>query len=515
MYGVLTLLADKFHAMPDGMAKSDAAAKIFGARMGSEMIPILNELGGKLDSVKAEAQSLGIVWDEEGIKKMEALHHSATQLEGAMQGLALELTNDLGSSLIDIGKELATDIKLFAEFLGLGKTAEDKKIGKRNMAQAALQQPNMANDPNAEYWKQLQLYKAQNTAKLSQDQAQTAHGYPASWNRQKIDAHNSEVESLKADANRLDSEIDRVAGQILADQKKLEPKARPLGGGGGNEGGGNRGSADSEVDPTQLEESLRLNENRRLAFLDEARAQERQQINDNIEQIKEAEQKAADSLREFVNSIDFSAGKGLFPAGKLPIATLAPQMADHSQIDNEAEKYAHSIFDPLFNFGEKWDKQWKQIRANMLRDVGQTMESQLFKGLFGDPSGRGGRGWDGSGGDGKSGHNGLVNQGIGHLSGLLGGLFGKKTSPVSNGTGASGAGTVLSAAASAMQIGKKGSTGGGGIQVILNNNGNPLQVDQTQQSGGDGGEGQVIQIMLKQLETNGPVSRGIQGLFNQ
>jgi DNA-binding Xre family transcriptional regulator len=63
MQGVLSMLADKFHAMPDGMVKSDAAAKIFGARMGSEMIPILDALGGKMDELKAEAQALGVVWD--------------------------------------------------------------------------------------------------------------------------------------------------------------------------------------------------------------------------------------------------------------------------------------------------------------------------------------------------------------------------------------------------------------------------------------------------------------------
>jgi hypothetical protein len=100
--------------------------------------------------------------------------------------------------------------------------------------------------------------------------------------------------------------------------------------------------------------------------------------------------------------------------------------------------------------------------------------------------------------------------------GLLGdvlGLFGKKgTAVTSNGGLGGGAGTVPDAAASLLQMGK-GANGTGGIQVILNNQGPPMQVDQTQQSGGDGGEGQVIQIMLKQLETNGPVAQGIAGLL--
>jgi hypothetical protein len=68
---------------------------------------------------------------------------------------------------------------------------------------------------------------------------------------------------------------------------------------------------------------------------------------------------------------------------------------------------------------------------------------------------------------------------------------------------------VATAAASVMQMGK--SAGSGGISVVLNNSGAPLQVDQTQHT--DGGEGQVVQIMLKQLETNGPVAQGIMGLL--
>jgi hypothetical protein len=167
--------------------------------------------------------------------------------------------------------------------------------------------------------------------------------------------------------------------------------------------------------------------------------------------------------------------------------------------------------DPLFNFGERWDKQWKQIRSNMLRDVGQMAESQLFGALFGDPAGRGGKGLDGSGG-----HRGVAGQATGIVGSLIG-LFTKKSQATSNGGLGSGAGTVPSAAASVLQMGKSAlsGSGGGGIQVILNNNAAPMEVTQTQQSGGSGAdpEGMVIQIMLKQLETNGPIAQGITGLL--
>src|SRR5581483_2351457 len=148
------------------------------------------------------------------------------------------------------------------------------------------------------------------------------------------------------------------------------------------------------------------------------------------------------------------------------------------EIQGESEKFAHSVFDPLFDLGNRWDQTWKRIRENMLRDLGQNMESLLFKGLFGDPQGSGGRGWTGIESSSKR------HSISGEPGGLLGDLFGmfkKKSSVASNGNLGSGAGTIPTAAASLMQMGN-GSSASGGIQVILNNQGAPMQVSQTQQS---------------------------------
>jgi len=213
-----------------------------------------------------------------------------------------------------------------------------------------------------------------------------------------------------------------------------------------------------------------------------------------------------------MSGLDQGLPPNLFPAAKMPNVTLAK---DYSSINNEAEKFAHGLFDPLFNLGEKWNQQWKQIRANMLRDLGQAAESQLFGALFGDPSGRGGKGWDGSGSHGPgTGHGGLVSEGIGKAGSLLSGLFGgKKSSPVSNGTGTAGAGTVLSSVAGALQVGKGSGSGTGGVQVILNNMGTPQTVDSTQQSGGSA-EAMILQVILKDQQTNGAITQGFSSLFS-
>jgi len=183
------------------------------------------------------------------------------------------------------------------------------------------------------------------------------------------------------------------------------------------------------------------------------------------------------------------------------------QKETNNQLQQAVEGYAHAIFDPLFEMNEKWNKRWKQMRDGILKDTGQLAEKQLFGALFGDDSGKRGGG--------TKGRSGIMGQGEGLLSGLLGGLFGKKGAGVaSNGGLGSGAGTIPSAAASVAQMGLgAGATGSGGVQIVINNTGAPVQASQASQTS-DGGEGQVIQIMLKQLETNGPVAQGILGLIS-
>jgi DNA-binding Xre family transcriptional regulator len=154
MYGVMTMVAEKFHAMPDGIAKSDTAAKIFGARMGSELIPVLDALGGKMDTLKAEAESLGVVWDEAGIKKMEEMHHSAAMLQGSLQALGLELATSLSGPLKEVARLMTIDIELFNQFLSLGKYSDEAK---RNRAadivgaipQKVIDNPNAGKDAGA------------------------------------------------------------------------------------------------------------------------------------------------------------------------------------------------------------------------------------------------------------------------------------------------------------------------------------------------------------------------------
>jgi hypothetical protein len=196
--------------------------------------------------------------------------------------------------------------------------------------------------------------------------------------------------------------------------------------------------------------------------------------------------------------------------GEITQTMQAMEKESDTRFTQIGEGYAHALFDPLFDMSEAWNRKGKSITDGLMRMTSQMAEKQLFGVFFGDDANGGSGGKSSNSRKGLSGTKGLVGEGID----ALGGLFHKKSSPVSNGTHVSGAGAVLSAAASAMQVGKGASGSGGGVQVILNNNGNAMQVESTQQSGGgDGGESQVIQIVLKQLDTNGPVAQRLAAMF--
>lgn len=98
MLRVLELVADKFKDMPDGIQKNAIATQLFG-RAGQELIPILNQGSEAIEEYAAKGRAMGIVFDEEGIKKMEAVHQRIADLKAAYQGLSIELTDDLAPAL--------------------------------------------------------------------------------------------------------------------------------------------------------------------------------------------------------------------------------------------------------------------------------------------------------------------------------------------------------------------------------------------------------------------------------
>jgi hypothetical protein len=469
MYGIMSMIADKFKTMPDGPQKLAISTQLFG-RAGQQLIPVLNQGSSAVEEFRGKAEALGLVLDEDGVKKMEALHASAAELKGSFEGLGLSITSSLAPSLEWLAKEIPQVLGIG----GQGAHGNDFAAGIQAIADAA-------HNAKLELAK-MGLYSVGDSKGAEQIGIDDARAQRAAWDK----AH---------------------AG--VPGGKDGTPAPAP---GAPSPGWAPSTDAARMVTVSLSDSYAAYWKNHVTPAIQEARDRIKQAQEDAA---KDAQELAADAWRQMNKS---TSDMGVFGSNS-PNVVLAPrtwkdQLEQNAPaIAGAGEKIAHSVFDPLFSFGGRWDQQWKQIRDGLLRDLGQLAESQLFGALFGDPQGRGGQGLSGTSWQGNPlppGRGGLENPAGGALGKLLGIFTHRGDSVASNGGLGAGAGTVPTAAASLLQMGNR--TAGGGVQVVLNNNGAPLQVDQTMQQ--NAGEQQVVHVVLKQLSTNGPIAQGIMGLLS-
>lgn len=92
---VLSELADKFAAMPDGVEKTNLAVDIFGKKLGAEMIPLLNAGAAGLKAMGDEAQSLGLVMGAELAKKSEEFNDNLTRMQKLSGAAGIQIANAL------------------------------------------------------------------------------------------------------------------------------------------------------------------------------------------------------------------------------------------------------------------------------------------------------------------------------------------------------------------------------------------------------------------------------------
>lgn len=516
MLGVLRMVADKFRDLPAGIDKNAIATELF-KKSGQDLIPVLDSLSSSLDEAKHHAA----IFTDEDIQKMKEMHESVADLEAAWQHFELTITSHVAPGLTAFFQELSSghvwrdslsafmgawnpllyftpDAPALPKAPGLPPPDPQKQKHDGPDPKDVAKQQRLASEMAAlqERLDGTLRQLADAGAKLDETRARVHFQAMLSILE---DMHKqglvSEADYLTQKSNLQNAGYDAERTKLLTERRALTDQMNTLASGKAKSG---KDRIETETKLNALQ-AKNLEIESQLVVLDAKRATSARQIEEAYAALMA---KPID-----MSGLDQGLPNGIFPAAKLPTVTLAK---DYSQIDNEAEKFAHGLFDPLFNLGEKWNQQWKQIRANMLRNLGQTAESQLFDALFGDKEGKGGKGWDGSGGrKGLSGTSGLVGEGLGALEGL----FKKKPGLASNGTGATGAGSLASSAASLMQIGKgAGAAAGGAVQVILNNTGTPQQVESTQQSGG-GLEAMVLQVVLKDQVTNGAMTQGFASLF--
>jgi predicted transcriptional regulator len=139
----LVQLSDIFASMPDGLQKTALAAKLFGERIGPDLIPLLNLGSRGINDLKARAEELGIVISSEMARDADAFNDSMDEVKAAMQGAFLKLAQDLLPEMKGFANYMASP-----DFVGKIKSGANTML---TLATASLKVLESIVDV-AEYW---------------------------------------------------------------------------------------------------------------------------------------------------------------------------------------------------------------------------------------------------------------------------------------------------------------------------------------------------------------------------
>lgn len=92
---VLMDLADVFSVMPDGAEKTALAMEFFGKKLGTEMIPLLNQGSAGLRAMGDEAERLGLVLNSEQAKAAADFNDNLDKMAQLAKGVAVSVGNAL------------------------------------------------------------------------------------------------------------------------------------------------------------------------------------------------------------------------------------------------------------------------------------------------------------------------------------------------------------------------------------------------------------------------------------
>jgi hypothetical protein len=129
--GAMVQLADTFQSMPDGIQKNELAAKLFGDRLGSEMIPFLNQGTEAIKGLIAEGQRLNPLTTKQA-EEAAKLNDQLDKLGFQAKGAGMQIMSVLVPGLTDASTkmhELAANghpvLALWQGLAGMGKVPWD------------------------------------------------------------------------------------------------------------------------------------------------------------------------------------------------------------------------------------------------------------------------------------------------------------------------------------------------------------------------------------------------------
>lgn len=97
LFGVLTLVSDRFAAMPDGIKKNALATELFG-KAGQQLIPILNQGSEALAAYRAQAP----IFSDKDVERMEQMHEATERLNASWGKFELNLVTLVSPALTKV-----------------------------------------------------------------------------------------------------------------------------------------------------------------------------------------------------------------------------------------------------------------------------------------------------------------------------------------------------------------------------------------------------------------------------
>jgi hypothetical protein len=237
----------------------------------------------------------------------------------------------------------------------------------------------------------------------------------------------------------------------------------------------------------QQEYEIRANALQMLATLDAINPDDPEKVQRDLDQIAALHQQYSEQMVE-----------------------LTQQQYEQQQA--AAKGYVGSIIDPLITGTATVEQRFKRMADNIIGDLERIAErkatEEIADALLG---GKGSPAHSGAQGASRISAGGMGSA----VMGIMSTLFGRKKKGdvvASNGSLATGAGTVADSITGSLAQGK--GSGGSGVVVQVINQGTPQQAVSSGSSGGGGQEQQIISVLMKDADTLGPITKAFGGALN-
>ncbi len=95
-----------FHDMPDGITKTGLAVKVFGNRIGTDLLPMFDKATDGLRGMEEQAAKFGLKLSQSDLNQAEEFEHTIKAMGLVFEGVAVGVTRDVIPAINDFVKEL-------------------------------------------------------------------------------------------------------------------------------------------------------------------------------------------------------------------------------------------------------------------------------------------------------------------------------------------------------------------------------------------------------------------------